>query len=68
MSVGGALDTNVLERLIVQDDESQALIVSRLLEQHTRRSESLWVAVRGRFVFGAISPGRKFSTGVGVVR
>lgn len=45
MSVGGALDTNVLVRLIVQDDESQALIVSRLLEQHTRRSESLWVAV-----------------------
>ena len=45
MSVGGALDTNVLARLIVEDDESHAHIVSRLLEQHTRRSESLWVAV-----------------------
>ncbi len=45
MSVGGALDTNVLVRLIVQDDESQAMAVSKLLEQHVRRSESLWVAV-----------------------
>ena len=45
MSVGGALDTNVLVRLIVHDDATQALAVSRLLEQHVRRSESLWVAV-----------------------
>lgn len=45
MSVGGSLDTNVLVRLIVHDDESQALVVSRLLEQHVRRSQSLWVAV-----------------------
>ena len=45
MSVGGALDTNVLVRLIVQDDERQAMAVSRLLEQQVRRSGSLWVAV-----------------------
>lgn len=62
MSAGGALDTNVLMRLIVRDDERQSLAVSRLLEQHIRHSQSLWVPVtvmlelewvlRSRYKFG----------------
>ena len=72
MSVGGALDTNVLVRLIVQDDESQAMVVSRWLEQHVRRSESLWVAVtvmlelewvlRSRYKFAKADVIRAFSS------
>lgn len=71
MSVGGALDTNVLVRLLVHDDESQTLVVSRLLEQHIRRSESLWVAVtvmlelewvlRARYKFSKADVIRAFS-------
>ncbi len=45
MRASGSLDTNVLLRLIVIDDENQALAVCRLFEQHARRSQSLWVAV-----------------------
>lgn len=72
MSVGGTLDTNVLVRLIVHDDESQALVVSRLLEQHIRRSEGLWVAVtvmqelewvlRSRYKFAKADVIRAFSS------
>ena len=72
MNVGGALDTNVLVRLIVHDDESQALLVSRLLEQHIRRSESLWVAatvtlelewvLRSRYKFTKTEVIRAFSS------
>ncbi len=43
MSVAGSLDTNVLVRLIVRDDEAQAVVVAKLLDRHVRRSESLWV-------------------------
>ena len=39
MSVAGSLDTNVLVRLIVRDDEAQAVVVAKLLDRHVRRSE-----------------------------
>lgn len=45
MTVVASLDTNVLVRLIVQDDEQQALVVAKLLARHTKKSESLFVAV-----------------------
>lgn len=45
MSVVGSLDTNVLVRLIVRDDEAQTVLVTKLLDRHRRRSESLWVPV-----------------------
>ena len=72
MSIVGSLDTNVLVRLIVRDDEAQALIVSRLLERHVRRSEDLWVAVtvmlelewvlRSRYKFTKVEVIRAFSS------
>lgn len=72
MSVVGSLDTNVLVRLIVRDDEAQALVVSRLLERHVRRSENLWVAVtvmlelewvlRSRYKFTKVEVIRAFSS------
>ena len=40
-----SLDTNVLVRLIVKDDDRQTLVVAALLTQHAKRSESLFVAV-----------------------
>lgn len=45
MSVVGSLDTNVLVRLIVRDDEAQTVLVTKLLDRHRRRSKSLWVPV-----------------------
>lgn len=45
MSVVGSLDTNVLVRLVVRDDEAQTVLVTKLLDRHRRRSESLWVPV-----------------------
>ncbi len=45
MTVVASLDTNVLVRLIVQDDEQQALVVAKLLARHAKKSESLFVAV-----------------------
>ena len=45
MSIVGSLDTNVLVRLIIRDDEAQTVLVARLLDRHVRRSESLWVPV-----------------------
>ncbi len=45
MSVVGSLDTNLLVRLIVRDDEAQTVLVAKLLDRHARRSESLWVPV-----------------------
>jgi predicted nucleic-acid-binding protein len=44
LSIVGSLDTNVLVRLVVRDDEAQTALVARLLDRHVRRSESLWVA------------------------
>ena len=72
MSVVGSLDTSVLVRLIVRDDEAQARIVSRLLERHVRRSGNLWVAVtvmlelewvlRSRYKFTKVEVIRAFSS------
>ena len=45
MSPSGSLDTNILLRLVVQDDAAQTSLVARLLERHVRRSEPLWVPV-----------------------
>ncbi len=43
--VVGSLDTNILVRLLVRDDEAQTVLVARLLDRHVRRQESLWVPV-----------------------
>ncbi len=43
MNVAGSLDTNVLVRLVVRDDDAQATLVAKLLDRHVRRAESLWV-------------------------
>jgi predicted nucleic-acid-binding protein len=43
--VAASLDTNVLVRLIVRDDEQQTQVASKLLEGHARKSESLFVPV-----------------------
>ena len=40
-----SLDTNVLVRLIVKDDDRQTLVVAALLTQRAKQSESLFVAV-----------------------
>lgn len=45
MSLAGSLDTNVLARLLVQDDDLQADLAAKLLERHARRSEALLVPV-----------------------
>ncbi|NVO05949.1 MAG: type II toxin-antitoxin system VapC family toxin [Rhodoferax sp.] len=45
MSLAGSLDTNVLARLLVQDDVLQADLAARLLERHARKSETLLVPV-----------------------
>ena len=43
MNIAGSLDTNVLVRLIVRDDDDQAEIAAKLLGRYVRRSESLWI-------------------------
>ena len=45
MSIAGSLDTNVLVRLIVRDDDAQADVAAKLLDRHARRSESLWIPI-----------------------
>lgn len=45
MTVAGSIDTNILVRLIVRDDEAQSSVVLRLFERHIRRTESLFVPV-----------------------
>ena len=45
MTVAGSIDTNILVRHIVKDDDRQAEIVARVFEQHFRRAESLWAPV-----------------------
>lgn len=45
MKIAGSLDTNVLVRLIVRDDETQAEVAARVLERHVRRSESFWIPI-----------------------
>ena len=43
--VCASLDTNVLVRLIVKDDDQQSLVAAALLAKHGKDSESLFVAV-----------------------
>lgn len=45
MSLAGSVDTNVLVRHIVQDDEHQSAVVAKMFDGHIRRSESLLVPV-----------------------
>ena len=42
--VSASLDTNVLVRLIVKDDDQQTHVSAALLAKHAKRSESLFVA------------------------
>ncbi len=41
----GSVDTNVLVRLVAQDDELQAQAVDRLLARHAKRGELLFIPV-----------------------
>ena len=43
--LAGSVDTNVLVRLVAQDDELQARAVDRLLARHAKRGELLFVPV-----------------------
>lgn len=43
--LAGSVDTNVLVRLVAQDDELQAQAVDRLLARHAKRGELLFVPV-----------------------
>ncbi len=45
MKVGAFLDTNILMRYIVRDDDRQSMAVAKVFEQHNRKCESLWVPV-----------------------
>lgn len=45
MSIAGSLDTTVLVRLIVRDDQAQTEVAAKLLDRHIRRSENLWIAI-----------------------
>jgi len=45
LKVVASLDTNVLVRLIVRDDETQSLAAVNLLAQHVKKSNSFFVAV-----------------------
>jgi predicted nucleic-acid-binding protein len=43
--LAGSVDTNVLVRLVTQDDEKQAQAVDRLLAQHAGKGEMLFVPI-----------------------
>lgn len=43
--LAGSVDTNVLVRLVAQDDEMQAQVVDRLLARHAKKGELLFVPV-----------------------
>lgn len=43
--LAGSVDTNVLVRLVAQDDELQAQAVDRLLARHAKKGELLFVPV-----------------------
>lgn len=45
MHISGALDTNVLARLLVQDDDTQTDAAAKLLERHRRVGEALVIPV-----------------------
>jgi predicted nucleic-acid-binding protein len=72
LSIAGSLDTNVLVRLIVRDDEAQAEVAARVLNRHVRRSENLWIPItvvlelewvlRSRYKFAKVEVIRAVST------
>jgi predicted nucleic-acid-binding protein len=43
--IAGSVDTNVLVRLVAQDDQIQAQAVDRLFARHARKSEMLMVPI-----------------------
>jgi predicted nucleic-acid-binding protein len=43
--LAGSVDTNVLVRLVTQDDEKQAQAVDRLLARHAKKGELLFVPI-----------------------
>lgn len=43
--LAGSVDTNILVRLITQDDEQQANAVTRLMAKHARSGELLFVPI-----------------------
>ena len=45
MTVAASLDTNVLVRLIVQDDAQQSQVVANMFQGYAQREASLWIAV-----------------------
>jgi predicted nucleic-acid-binding protein len=45
LTAAASLDTNILVRYIVRDDDRQTMAVAKLLEQHIRKSQNLWVPV-----------------------
>jgi predicted nucleic-acid-binding protein len=45
VKVAGSLDTNILVRHLVKDDEAQSLIVGKFFDRHIRKSECLLVPV-----------------------
>jgi predicted nucleic-acid-binding protein len=45
VTLAGSIDTNILVRHIVKDDDRQALAVAKAFEQHTLQAQSLWVPV-----------------------
>jgi predicted nucleic-acid-binding protein len=45
MMFAGSIDTNILVRLVTQDDDLQAQAVDRLLVRHAKRDELLFVPI-----------------------
>lgn len=45
MNIGGALDTNILVRLLVRDDDAQTDAAAKLLQRHLRMGEALLIPV-----------------------
>jgi predicted nucleic-acid-binding protein len=45
LTAAASLDTNILVRYIVRDDDRQTMAVAKVLEQHIRKSQNLWVPV-----------------------
>ena len=45
MTLAAALDTNILVRWIVRDDDEQTLIVGKLLAKHVNQHSSLFVPI-----------------------
>ena len=45
MTAAASLDTNILVRFIVRDDDRQTTAVAKVFEQHIRQAQNLWVPV-----------------------